>query len=67
MQVNQSLINKLQSIELRLSDYLYDARGYEHDPLEDAHCAIISVMRELNVPLLEVAKIQVNQGEKNHV
>jgi hypothetical protein len=57
MQLSQQTIQKIQLVELKLSDYLFDAKGYENDPLEDAHCAIISVMRDLKIPFSDTAEL----------
>jgi hypothetical protein len=57
MQLSQQTIQKIQLVELKLSDYLFDAKGYENDPLEDAHCAIISAMRDLKIPFSDTAEL----------
>jgi len=64
MQVNQSIQKKIQLVELVLSDYLFDFES-ELDPLIDAHVAIVSVMRDLEIPFLEIQFNQVNQGQVN--
>ena len=66
MQVNQSTKQKIQLVELALSDYLFEMRA-DYDPLVDAHVAIVSAMRDLGIPFIEIEFNQVNQGEKNHV
>ena len=57
MQLQIQTIKKIQLVELKLSDYLADARGYENDPLSEAHCAIISAMRDLKIPFSETEEL----------
>jgi hypothetical protein len=63
MQVNQGTKQKIQLVELALSDYLFEMKA-DYDPLIDAHVAIVSVMRDLEIPFLELEFNQVNQGRK---
>ena len=66
MQVNQTIQMKIQLVELVLSDYLFYFES-DLDPLIDAHVAIVSVMRDLEIPFLDIQFNQVNQGEKSNV
>jgi len=61
MQVNLSTKQKIQLVELALSDYLFEMKA-DYDPLTDAHVAIVSVMRDLEIPFIELEFNQVNQG-----
>ena len=61
MQVNQATKQKIQLVELALSDYLFEMKS-DYDPLIDAHVAIVSVMRDLKIPFIELEFNQVNQG-----